>query len=256
MSTQQATEEGAIVARVRTEASELVAKAKATVVCDEASAEAAITVIDSLTTRAREIEKLYRTLKDPIVKAGKECDAAFRPMLDAIEEANRSMKRSLAAWREQVRQEQERKEREERQRIEREQRAAEEARIKAEREAMEAARIAKEAEESGNLEDQIAAEELRMESEDRVRETAAAAEVAQAVAPIVAPPPASVASQTMRSASGASVTLRKRWVFEIVDADAVPKDYLMIDEVAIRRAITSGCRAIPGLKIFQTEAPA
>lgn len=256
MSLHTMSDEGAIVAKVRSEASELVAKAKATVVCDEQSAEAAIAVIDALSTRAKEVDKFYRTLKDPIVKAGKECDAAFRPILDALDESSRVLKRSLAAWREQVRLEQERREREEQARIERERRAAEEARAKAEREAMEAAKVAAEAENSGNLEDQLAAEELRIESEEKARAASEAVEAASNAAPIVAPPPASVASQTMRTASGASVTLRKRWAFDVVDASAIPREFLVVDEVAIRRAITGGRRDIPGLRIYQTEAPA
>lgn len=48
-----------------------------------------------------------------------------------------------------------------------------------------------------------------------------------------------------------SSSLRMIWTFELVDINAVPREYLVLDETAVRRAIQSGVREIPGLKIFQ-----
>lgn len=41
------------------------------------------------------------------------------------------------------------------------------------------------------------------------------------------------------------------WTFEVVDINAVPREYLVLDETAVRRAIQAGIREIPGLKIYQ-----
>lgn len=44
---------------------------------------------------------------------------------------------------------------------------------------------------------------------------------------------------------------RKTWAFEITDAAAVPREFLAIDEKAIRRAIMGGAREIAGVRIYQ-----
>ena len=45
----------------------------------------------------------------------------------------------------------------------------------------------------------------------------------------------------------------KRWTFEIVDVNKVPREYLVIDSVAVNKAIRDGIREIGGLNIFQVE---
>jgi len=49
--------------------------------------------------------------------------------------------------------------------------------------------------------------------------------------------------------SGVSVS--SVWTFEIVDPNLVPREYLMVDEAAIRRAVNSGVREIAGVRIFE-----
>jgi hypothetical protein len=47
----------------------------------------------------------------------------------------------------------------------------------------------------------------------------------------------------------------RRWSFEVVDLDQVPREYLSLDVAVVRQAITrDGVRKIPGLRIFQAEA--
>lgn len=41
------------------------------------------------------------------------------------------------------------------------------------------------------------------------------------------------------------------WVFDVVDANAVPREYLVVDEKKIRAAVRAGAREIPGVKIYQ-----
>lgn len=49
------------------------------------------------------------------------------------------------------------------------------------------------------------------------------------------------------------VTTQRPWVFEVEDAGAVPREYLLVDEKAIRKAVQAGARNIPGVRIYQTE---
>lgn len=44
---------------------------------------------------------------------------------------------------------------------------------------------------------------------------------------------------------------RKVWKFEVLDPAIVPREFLMVDEKAIRAAIAEGARTIPGVNIFQ-----
>ncbi|MGN6435982.1 MAG: hypothetical protein ACTHMM_05585 [Agriterribacter sp.] len=43
----------------------------------------------------------------------------------------------------------------------------------------------------------------------------------------------------------------KKWTFEILDASKVPREYLKVDETAIREAIGKGIRSIDGVRIYQ-----
>ncbi|MBX3253946.1 MAG: hypothetical protein KF862_07370 [Chitinophagaceae bacterium] len=43
----------------------------------------------------------------------------------------------------------------------------------------------------------------------------------------------------------------RRWTFQVTDGSIVPKEYLKVDEVAIREAVNKGIRDIPGVRIYQ-----
>ncbi len=47
--------------------------------------------------------------------------------------------------------------------------------------------------------------------------------------------------------------ITRRWVFEVIDENKIPRGWLTIDERKINDAIKEGVRDIPGLKIFQKE---
>jgi seryl-tRNA synthetase len=49
-------------------------------------------------------------------------------------------------------------------------------------------------------------------------------------------------------------TFVKKWVYETVDIKKVPRQYLMIDDSAVKEAISSGKREIKGLHIFQKDS--
>ena len=44
---------------------------------------------------------------------------------------------------------------------------------------------------------------------------------------------------------------RKDWIFEVKDANAIPREFLVLDETAVHKAIAAGRRDIAGLRIFQ-----
>ena len=48
-----------------------------------------------------------------------------------------------------------------------------------------------------------------------------------------------------------STVTTKRWTFEVVDEKKVPREYLVVDSVAVNKAIRNGVREIDGLDIFQ-----
>jgi hypothetical protein len=50
-----------------------------------------------------------------------------------------------------------------------------------------------------------------------------------------------------------TLSVSKKWVFEIEDATQVPLRYLSPDEKKIKAAVDSGLRDIPGVKIYEKE---
>lgn len=67
----------------------------------------------------------------------------------------------------------------------------------------------------------------------------------QVVAPILPEAPA-----VIRTEAG-SASQRKEWKFTVVDPQAVPREYLIVDERAIREAVRRGVRQILGVEIFE-----
>lgn len=70
-------------------------------------------------------------------------------------------------------------------------------------------------------------------------------------------PPAPVAAPVVKEAarvigfSGTKASASVKWVHEVTDAQAVPRQYLMVNEAAIKAAIAGGVREIPGVRIFE-----
>jgi hypothetical protein len=53
-------------------------------------------------------------------------------------------------------------------------------------------------------------------------------------------------------AEGGSVTTYNIWAFMVVEPALVPREYLKVDETAVRAAVRRGAREIPGVEIFET----
>lgn len=72
-------------------------------------------------------------------------------------------------------------------------------------------------------------------------------EPAPSVAPVAVKEAARVVTSTGRVAAvGATV-----WRHEVTDAQAVPRQYLMVNEAAIKAAIAGGVRLLPGVRIYE-----
>lgn len=55
---------------------------------------------------------------------------------------------------------------------------------------------------------------------------------------------------SVKTESGKTTTI-KVWKFEVTDAAAVPREYLVVDETLIRKAVQAGAREIPGVRIYE-----
>ena len=66
-------------------------------------------------------------------------------------------------------------------------------------------------------------------------------------------PTAPTTPAVLRTEGGAKSSTAMVWTFDIEDANAIPRDYLCVDEKKIRDAVRLGTREIPGVKIYQKE---
>lgn len=89
--------------------------------------------------------------------------------------------------------------------------------------------------------------EARIELQKQVDAEAAAKGVETVVLPPVAIP---TKKEPVRSDSAVSSAVMV-WKHEVVDAAAVPREYLMVDEAAIKAAVKAGIRDVPGVRIFE-----
>jgi hypothetical protein len=48
-------------------------------------------------------------------------------------------------------------------------------------------------------------------------------------------------------------SITKVWSYELLDLNAVPREYLTIDDTKVKTAIKSGVREIPGILIYQKD---
>ena len=82
--------------------------------------------------------------------------------------------------------------------------------------------------------------------EARRREAAAFDEAPPVAAPVVVKEAARVTSF-----SGVTASASPKWVHEVTNPDEVPRQYLMVNEAAIKAAVAGGQRTIPGVRIYE-----
>lgn len=116
----------------------------------------------------------------------------------------------------------------------------------AKRQAEERIALDKAAEELRQREERIAADKA-----DEEREAKARAEQAEIDRKRAEDEAARIAEQTALSQKSSSIS--KRWVFKVEDTSVVPRQFLMVDEKAVKEFIKQGGRVIPGIKIYQEE---
>lgn len=249
----------------RTEAARIADDAKALTVQDQESLNIAV----MLGGNAKKIAKAIDAQRKAIILEPSEfvkgVNGLCKMITDSLDETERTTKAKIGQYQARVemeRRERERKAREEAEALQRKlqaeadeanrkareearKRAEEEARIKREKEEAEAReRGAKEAELKAIAEK---AERDRLEALRKAEEEAKANAVE---APVVAAPVVQEAPKVTRTEAG-SASQRKVWTFEIEHPEAVPREYLTVDEKKIRDAVRMGVREIAGVRIFE-----
>jgi hypothetical protein len=89
---------------------------------------------------------------------------------------------------------------------------------------------------------------IQREAEERARREAAAFDEPP---PPVAPPVVAKEAARVVGFSGTKAAASVKWVHEITDAAQVPREFLMVNEAAIKAAIAGGRRDIPGVRVFE-----
>lgn len=100
------------------------------------------------------------------------------------------------------------------------------------------------------LERRKAEEEARKATEALQKKIDKEAKQAGVEAPKIETPVIPEPSKVTRTDSGTS-HIRKEWTFEITDPGNVPREYMKVDEQAIRKAVKAGIREIAGVRIYQ-----
>lgn len=85
------------------------------------------------------------------------------------------------------------------------------------------------------------------EAEESAKAAATPFDEPVALAPVKASEAARVVSSTGRVTATASTV----WRHEVTDLAAVPRQYLMVNDAAIKAAIAGGVRDIPGVRVFE-----
>lgn len=70
-------------------------------------------------------------------------------------------------------------------------------------------------------------------------------------APVAAAPVVVKEAARVTSFSGVKATASRKWVHEVIDPAAVPRQYLMVNDAAIKAAVAGGLREIPGVRIYE-----
>jgi len=212
------------------------------VIEDEVMYEVAGTELVNIKTRYKDLEKIRKSITQPLDQAKKQVMDLFRVPSERFEKAERVIKDAMSGYEK----EQERKRREEEKRIQAEQdrrrKEAEEEARKAEETARKADEAARAAEAAGNTAEakkaaEAAAESARIALENRV----------------VADTEVKVTVPVTQTAKPKGVGTRKVWKFEVEDPNLVPREYLVVDEKKIRGVVNAlhENAKIPGVRVYE-----
>ncbi len=213
------------------EAREIMARYENYAVTCQADYERAVDEIRLIKCKARELDDLRKSMTRPLDDAKKRIIDFFRPPMEALSSAENRVKGATVAYQ----QEEARRDREREERLREAQRKEAERLAKLQREAEERARIAAE---EGNA--------AKAAADARKAEDFAARQAIAESAPVKLAP-------TVQKVAGARTV--KNWKFAIEDAAAIPREYMIPDEVKIGKVVraTAGSLAIPGVRIYCEE---
>lgn len=202
--------------------------AKSYTIDDSVMAEMAASELVSIKTKQKELDEQRKSYTRPLDDKKKEIMGLFEPAVVLLKDAEQVLKAALSIWQEQ-----------ERQRIAIERKKQQDELARQQREAAQAEQEARKA----------AAKAAHSGDEEKARELAQIADnkTAQAEALQFAPPVAAP-SQKLSGISG-----REEWDFEITDISKIPREYLIVDEVKVRRVVKAlGSQTrIDGVRVFQ-----
>ena len=248
----------ALIERSESAVEVAVGRAEAVRVSNHEEATQAAAILKELATQKKNAEASRKELVGPLNAHVKKINGKFKQTTEPLEAAERVLRSKLSDFQaevERLRQaeedrlrreaaERERKLREERERVEREAREAREAAEQKAREAEAEAR--KQAAEAADAQ---AAEEAARAAEAaaaQLDEAKLAERTLDALPNLPAPVPVVPEARKIEG-----IQTRKVWDFDVLDPAAVPREFLKVDEVAIRAAVRAGTREIPGVRIEQ-----
>lgn len=190
------------------------------VILDEDTAGRAGAFVTQLTAHEKTVETRRKEEKGKFDAIATAVQSFFKPSIDSLGAAKTSINRRILAYR----QEEERK-------------------------AHEARRVAEEAARQARAEaDRLAAAaQTDADLEGAIKSEAAAEQIQQQAAAIVAPP------AQIRSSFGSVSSVRRSIAFKVVDVALVPRQYLMVNEAAIKAQSKLAAKgelppAIPGIE--------
>lgn len=196
----------------------------------------------------KRLEETRTSLTGPINAALRRLNDFFRAPADRLVNAERLIKRGMVAFDEEqdrIRREKQRQADEEaRQARERAEREAAAAREKAEREARELRERADKEAEAGRLAE---AAKLAQRAESKIERAEVKAETLQQAAAATVAPIVQAEAPRVRG-----VATREVWKCAVEDASKIPREYLVVDEVKLRKVVAAlkGDTRIPGVRVW------
>lgn len=201
------------------------------VITDKESGELALSTAKDIKARLKKIEDLRKELKAPYKKAADEIDAYAKTLEALLKEPSDQINQKILNWNREL----EKIRLAEVERIKKEERERQEAADKAAKEAFDLAQFEKEIGEAPENADLVVIAEY-----ERVE--------AQAIK--------DVRSEIKKTEALTVKGVRLTWDFNIIDAQQIPRQFLVPDLVAIRKAIvdSKGEFQIAGIESFQKES--
>lgn len=220
-------------------------------------AEGATEVLTEIARRKKALESERKKLARPVDDAKKAIQNLFNGLKAPLDEAREILEPKVIAFQEaedrRIAKENAERERENIERMKAEQARIDAERAEAKRLADEAAAAAREASERMASEQSAQAEVEALAAAERARQAEQELAIKREEQPAFELAEREEAITTVQTARG-SATRRKVWTFEVTDPSSVPRQFLTVDEKAIRAAVKDGEREIPGVRIFEESS--